>query len=1616
MKKLSFLMFALAATMMLSAQTFKVTWNLDGGATNQYGATNKSELFNAFVADCGITLPADVTLESLMAYAAEHPDNPCKTPGGINVYLTKVGALALPQWAWLKTYLEGVRGATYEAGTTWNYEVGAFWIANQNPTWPVSSDYTEKGKDEAYTPAMNAAGQYYAYPAEVAADYVLPTPFKTGYSFLGWYDGETKVEAIAADVELTAKWEAVKYNVTWDLDGGKLLATNKSELFNAFVADCGITLPADVTLESLMAYAAEHPDNPCKDLGIGKYLTKVGALALPQWAWLKAYLEGVKGSAYEAGSTWNYEVGAFWIANKNTTWPASSDYTELGKDEAYTPAMNAAGIYYELPAQFSIDMILPTPLKTEHSFLGWYNGTSKVEAVDADMALVAKWERNVYIVDFVAPFAFPNNMYADDVYELAYALQEDYNAAYSSSKAWAKMVDGQVYFNIGGEWKLPKDAQGQETTVTGFIQASTYNTTDNLKKLVETEGSKWAWVKDAVVAQRTAAGLSTDVTEALYRKEISAMFLASPANGSWPGSSAWTNYTADSIAKAWGGILALPDTIAEDYTLPTMYRKNYTFDGWYWEKDFSGAAVTVVPVKSNGTLYAKFTATEFALLGIELSKKDTVELQMPATDSLYVIYTPETAANKKVTWSSSDTEVLVVEQNGKVTPKAPGVATVKVVSDESELVATVVYNVKARVGAVTGVTLDKTELTLALGETATLVATVAPEDAVDKSLVWTSNGKAVSVDSVGVIKADTVGTATITVTTVDGGYTATCKVTVPEPINADVKVEKLWEVAIDNKVANSNGDCRVGMGYDGIFYVTDKGADTQKIRVFTKDGEDVEAAITLNAADMVGTHDEMTITYDTVIVGLDTTITADTTIVPVSTTYTLGTAIALDNAGNIVFGTNFPNNVNSLGIIKKGEKKPTIIEVNLPQTGRTDQITAFGDIFSEEGGLVALYPTGATQVQLVKIANGQLVEVKELAGEIAAGKGQSQVIYATETEAITAARSTNMQYVKDGVVTTLDARNYNSADIGGARMVIGGAEVIAYPATVTAGTHTATFHVRNMTAGQFAADKDGNTVHYIIDTKSVGNSSYANLTREQKINDYAYYLNVYTPGKGAALFKVYQEVAVESIALDQATATVKAGEKLQLTATITPSYATVQDVVWSTSDSTIAIVDQNGLVQAVKAGEATITATTVDGGKVAECALTVKAVYYHRAMSVAELKAGKKMLIVNAGDTLAMAQANKNNFGQVAIAPEDGLLSDVPASATIITIEQDSVFAFAVEGGYIYAGTSSSNYLRIQEQRDELAEWDITIDENGLATIVCHSSKSKRNTIRYNKQSEIFSAYAAGTQEDVVIFVEYEKPDYMPIDDEITNLSVDMDNLILYGGPSTGYQVEVVLGLAEDNMDGTFALSPASSVTVMGQEATFVRGYAYDIDIYAPAAKALVVVDLGGQRYGFNLTMSAAKVEAIDIVIEDATLDVKKIETFPGMYEYSLEMTANWTDAEGVTYPVLVEVPVYYPESVEPYEIMTTVTVGSWDEGANWLGFGEGYLTISTVDGVVTAQGLIENAGTGFAANITISGKLQITALENIEVGVKPIKVIKNGQLFIIRGDVEYNAQGQMVK
>ncbi len=86
---------------------------------------------------------------------------------------------------------------------------------------------------------------------------------------------------------------------------------------------------------------------------------------------------------------------------------------------------------------------------------------------------------------------------------------------------------------------------------------------------------------------------------------------------------------------------------------------------------------------------------------------------------------------------------------------------------------------------VESVSLDKTELQLAVGENATLSAAITPENATDKNVTWSSDNETVAtVDANGVVTAAAPGSATITVTTADGGKTATCAVTVsaqPQP-------------------------------------------------------------------------------------------------------------------------------------------------------------------------------------------------------------------------------------------------------------------------------------------------------------------------------------------------------------------------------------------------------------------------------------------------------------------------------------------------------------------------------------------------------------------------------------------------------------------------------------------------------------------------------------------------------------------------------------------------------------------------------------------------------------------------------------------------------------------
>ncbi len=165
-----------------------------------------------------------------------------------------------------------------------------------------------------------------------------------------------------------------------------------------------------------------------------------------------------------------------------------------------------------------------------------------------------------------------------------------------------------------------------------------------------------------------------------------------------------------------------------------------------------------------------------AVTGVSL---DVSEKSIIVGDSFTLIATvsPDNATNKAVTWSSSNSAVATVTE-GKVTGVSAGTATITVTTADGNKTATCKVTVTSVAVAVTGVSLDVSEKSIIVGDSFTLIATVSPDNATNKTVTWSSSNSAVATVTEDKVTGVSAGTATITVTTADGNKTATCKVTV----------------------------------------------------------------------------------------------------------------------------------------------------------------------------------------------------------------------------------------------------------------------------------------------------------------------------------------------------------------------------------------------------------------------------------------------------------------------------------------------------------------------------------------------------------------------------------------------------------------------------------------------------------------------------------------------------------------------------------------------------------------------------------------------------------------------------------------------------------------------
>lgn len=587
---------------------------------------------------------------------------------------------------------------------------------------------------------------------------------------------------------------------------------------------------------------------------------------------------------------------------------------------------------------------------------------------------------------------------------------------------------------------------------------------------------------------------------------------------------------------------------------------------------------------------------------------------------------PSNASVKTVTWQSSAPNIVSVDGDGVLTATSVGSAVITVTTDDGGKTATCVVTVNEKVIPVTGVSLDKTSLTLTEEETYSLTATVAPANATDKSVTWTSSNTAVAtVSSAGVVTAVKAGSATISVTTTDGGKKATCAVTV-NPIHVTGVTLNMTSLtltigetetltatvspanATDKSVTWSSGNTSVAtVSSSGV--VTARAVGNATITVTTNDGgKKATCTVTVNPIHVTGVA--LNKTGLTLIVGETETLTA-----------TVSPADATDKSVTWSSSNTSVATVSSSGVVTAIKAGSATITVNTNDGGKT--------------------ATCSLTVNLAQVAVdlGLPSGLKWASCNIGATKPEGYGDYYAWGETETKENASLETYKWGSGSNLISFTKYNTQSQYGTvdnKAVLDPEDDVAYVKlggkwrmpTYTEWTELRTKcswkeTTQNGVYGRKVTGPNGNSIFlpaagYQSGTNlnNVGSNGYYFsssldtddpylawfVTFSSSVNRY-----FYIRGYGFSVRPVYGDVvSVQSVSLNTTSISLTEGKTQTLTATVSPSNATNKYVLWSSSDTSVATVSSSGGVTAIKAGSATITVETIDGGKTASCAVTVK--------------------------------------------------------------------------------------------------------------------------------------------------------------------------------------------------------------------------------------------------------------------------------------------------------------------------------------------------------------------------------------------------------------------------
>jgi len=750
--------------------------------------------------------------------------------------------------------------------------------------------------------------------------------------------------------------------------------------------------------------------------------------------------------------------------------------------------------------------------------------------------------------------------------------------------------------------------------------------------------------------------------ETLADKKITVNVITSPQNVHFNSSSYSVNVGA---TQATGITISPTDTSNPiiTYTSTNTNIATINSSGVITGKGNGTTTIRVSVCQEYGDFCVFGTATVTVttkVTGVTISPTSAT-IYMGETKTFTATLTPPTASNKNVTWSSSNTNVATVDQNGKVTPKANGTTTITVRTNDGNYTASAQVTVKTKV---TGITVSPTSATINMGETKTFTATISPSTASNKTVNWTSsNTNVATVDSNGKVTPKANGTTTITATSAENSsIKASATVTVQtkvtgvtiSPTSATINMgeTKTFTATISpstasNKNVNWTSSNTNVATVDSTGKVTPKANGTTTIKVTTADGSKTASASVTVRTNATG----VTLNKTSTIIEVGKTETLSATVTPSTTSdktitwSSANTSVAtVDSNGKVTAVSNGETDIiarttNGITARCRVNVVTSVDGIHLSKTStelKPDQTETLTYV---------IYPSTASNQSVTWSSNN--TSVATVSNGVITAKAPGTAIITVKT-----ADGSKQDQCTVKVITPVTRVKLNK---NSTVLAVGQTDTFSATITPSGATYKGVSWSSSNASVATVSDEG------VVTAVSAGQAEITVTTDEGGKTDVAT-VTVYVP--------------VDGIHLSEEELSIPKGGTATLSYSIYPSTASNQNVTWSSSKIEVATISDEGVITAKEPGTTIITVTTADGSKSASATVTV-------TQPVEGVVLVKKEIYLDLNDTtkakyeiLPKNATNKNvtwtsSDNEIVVIESDGTIKPLKTGEVTLTVETE---------------------------------------------------------------------------------------------------------------------------------------------------------------------------------------------------------------------------------------------------------------------------------------------------------------------------------------------------------